>query len=185
MLWEVDIYPAPGQPDLLGRPIATAAAELGLAADLKVFAARGYLIQADWDIPRRSGWPANCLPIVSSNGPWWRPVGDDALDQMPLEGKNGRWGDGGIGRWGDAEADNISSSPPPHLPISPSASGSRAAQAGRDGSGGPERDVGHCGHRPEGRRGPHAAKILARGTGRRPGRQRWAPRCWPTTPSSK
>ena len=49
MLWEVDIYPAPGQPDLLGRPIATAAAELGLAADLKVFAARGYLIQADWD----------------------------------------------------------------------------------------------------------------------------------------
>ncbi len=49
MLWEVDIYPAPGQPDLLGRPIATAAAELGLAADLKVSAARGYLIQADWD----------------------------------------------------------------------------------------------------------------------------------------
>ena len=49
MLWEVDIYPAPGQPDLLGRPISTAAAELGLAAELKVAAARGYLIQADWD----------------------------------------------------------------------------------------------------------------------------------------
>jgi phosphoribosylformylglycinamidine synthase subunit PurSL len=49
MLWEVDIYPAPGQPDLLGRPISTAAAELGLAADLQVAAARGYLIQADWD----------------------------------------------------------------------------------------------------------------------------------------
>ncbi|MEI8375024.1 MAG: phosphoribosylformylglycinamidine synthase subunit PurS, partial [Planctomycetota bacterium] len=49
MLWEVDIYPAPGQPDLLGRPISTAATELGLAVNLKVAAARGYLIQADWD----------------------------------------------------------------------------------------------------------------------------------------
>ena len=49
MLWEIDVYPAPGQPDLLGRPVASAAAELGLAADLEVHAARGYLIQADWD----------------------------------------------------------------------------------------------------------------------------------------
>ena len=60
MLWEVDIYPAPGQPDLLGRPISTAAAELGLATDLPVSAARGYLIQADWDRARPSGSPWNC-----------------------------------------------------------------------------------------------------------------------------
>ncbi len=49
MLWEVDIHPAPGQPDLLSRPVATAAAELGLGDDLTVRAARGYLIQADWE----------------------------------------------------------------------------------------------------------------------------------------
>src|SRR5689334_21134640 len=49
MLWEIDIYPAPGQADLLGQSVAAAAAELGLAADLKVCAARGYLIQSDWD----------------------------------------------------------------------------------------------------------------------------------------
>ena len=49
MLWEVDIYPAEGQPDLLGRQASASAAELGLAANLSVVAARGYLIQADLD----------------------------------------------------------------------------------------------------------------------------------------
>ena len=68
MLWEVDIYPAPGQPDLLGRPVSTAAAEPGLAADLQVFAARGYLIQADWDRARWNASPWSCWPIASSKG---------------------------------------------------------------------------------------------------------------------
>ena len=72
MLWEVDIYPAPGQPDLLGRPISTAAAELGLAADLKVAAARGYLIQADWDRGQAERVALNCSPTGSSNGRSWR-----------------------------------------------------------------------------------------------------------------
>ncbi len=45
MLWEVDIYPADGQPDLIAREVADAAAQLGLGAQLTVIAARGYLIQ--------------------------------------------------------------------------------------------------------------------------------------------
>jgi len=49
MLWEVDIYPAQGQPDLMARRVAAAAAELGLAQDLAVVAARGYLIQGTLD----------------------------------------------------------------------------------------------------------------------------------------
>jgi phosphoribosylformylglycinamidine synthase len=49
MLWEVDIYPADGQPDLVGGQVAAASAELGLAEGLAVAAARGYLIQADLD----------------------------------------------------------------------------------------------------------------------------------------
>jgi phosphoribosylformylglycinamidine synthase subunit PurSL len=45
MLWEIDIYPAPGQPDRLGLQVATNAAELGIATGLKASSASGYLIQ--------------------------------------------------------------------------------------------------------------------------------------------
>ncbi len=49
MLWEVDIYPASGQPDRAGQGIAAQAADLGLAARLGVQAAHGYLIQGPLD----------------------------------------------------------------------------------------------------------------------------------------
>ena len=49
MLWEVDIYPAPGQPDRAGSAVAAAAADLGLAERLRVAAAHGYLIQGALD----------------------------------------------------------------------------------------------------------------------------------------
>jgi phosphoribosylformylglycinamidine synthase subunit PurSL len=45
MLWEIDIYPAPGQPDRLGLQVAANAAELGIATGLKASSASGYLIQ--------------------------------------------------------------------------------------------------------------------------------------------
>jgi phosphoribosylformylglycinamidine synthase len=50
MLWEIDILPAPDldggqQPDRVAERVAAAARELGLAVDLKVAAARGYLLQ--------------------------------------------------------------------------------------------------------------------------------------------
>ncbi len=47
MLWEVDIYPAAGQPDLIGARVAADAADLGLSSDLRVASAHGYLIQGD------------------------------------------------------------------------------------------------------------------------------------------
>ncbi len=60
MLWEIDIYPAHGQPDLIGDQVAGDTADLGLAASLAVSAARGYLVQAvspaTWS-PIRSGCP--------------------------------------------------------------------------------------------------------------------------------
>ena len=70
MLWEVDIYPAAGQPDRAG---AARGGRGGRAwawpADLRVAAARGYLIQGDARSQRRSsGSPANCWPIASSSG---------------------------------------------------------------------------------------------------------------------
>jgi phosphoribosylformylglycinamidine synthase II len=45
MLWEIDIHPAEGQPDRAGERVAAAARELGLADNLQVAAARGFLIQ--------------------------------------------------------------------------------------------------------------------------------------------
>ena len=49
MLWEVDIYPAEGQPDIIGGQVAVSAADLGLDGDLAISSARGYLIQGALD----------------------------------------------------------------------------------------------------------------------------------------
>jgi phosphoribosylformylglycinamidine synthase subunit PurSL len=45
-LWEVDIHPAAGQPDLLARAVVSEAADLGLG-EFRVAAARGFLIQGE------------------------------------------------------------------------------------------------------------------------------------------
>jgi len=45
MLWEVDIHPAPGQPDRTAARVAAAAAELHLAPALLVASAHGFLLQ--------------------------------------------------------------------------------------------------------------------------------------------
>ncbi|HJT30685.1 MAG TPA: phosphoribosylformylglycinamidine synthase subunit PurL [Pirellulales bacterium] len=47
MLWQVDIYPAAGQPDLAAARLAADAADLGLAPRLHAATAHGYLIQGD------------------------------------------------------------------------------------------------------------------------------------------
>ena len=45
MLWEIDIHPAEGQPDRAGERVASAARELGIADEVRVAAAHGYLVQ--------------------------------------------------------------------------------------------------------------------------------------------
>ncbi len=115
MLWEVDIYPAPGQPDLLGRPISTAAAELGLAAELEVAAARGYLIQADWDLGQAQRVALELLTDSIVETAIVAPVGDESLNQRPKLVDAGA--DAETRRHGDAEipASSSSSSPSPLL----------------------------------------------------------------------
>ncbi len=71
MLWEVDIHPAEGRPDVLGRQAAASAAEMGLGGNLRVAGATGYLIQGRWIAGKWSGSPANCWPTPWSSGPWW------------------------------------------------------------------------------------------------------------------
>ena len=46
-LWEVDIYPADGQPDIIGDAVSQDARDLGLSDSVRVHAARGYLLQGD------------------------------------------------------------------------------------------------------------------------------------------
>ena len=47
MLWEIDIHPAEGQPDRVAERVAAAAREFGLANDLRVASARGFLIEGE------------------------------------------------------------------------------------------------------------------------------------------
>ena len=49
MLWEVDIYPAPGCPDRTAETVSAAAAALGLGANISVATCYGYLLEGDLD----------------------------------------------------------------------------------------------------------------------------------------
>jgi phosphoribosylformylglycinamidine synthase II len=66
MLWEIDIYPAEGQPDLTARRVALDAADLGLGGGLRVSAARGYLLQGPLDREQAERIAAQLLadPVV-------------------------------------------------------------------------------------------------------------------------
>jgi phosphoribosylformylglycinamidine (FGAM) synthase PurS component len=46
-LWEVDIYPAEHQPNLEAQRVASEVADLGLADQLDIHAAHGYLLEGD------------------------------------------------------------------------------------------------------------------------------------------
>lgn len=87
MLWEVDIYPAEGQPDLLARRVAGDAADFGLSGSLPVTAARGYLIQGSLD----AGQVHRLARELLSDGIVERtvvaPAGDAALAEPPA-GRN-------------------------------------------------------------------------------------------------
>jgi phosphoribosylformylglycinamidine synthase II len=52
-LWEVDIYPVAGERDLAAESIAASAADLGIANQLSVGTARGYLLEGSLDDVRR------------------------------------------------------------------------------------------------------------------------------------
>jgi phosphoribosylformylglycinamidine synthase subunit PurSL len=82
-LWEVDIYPAHGQPDLIARGVKASAADLGLPADLAVTAARSYLIQgvlSAADIERIAG---ELLADAIVERTVIAPVGDERLSESP------------------------------------------------------------------------------------------------------
>ena len=156
MLWEVDIHPADGQPDVLGRQAAASAAELGLAGDLRVAGA------ARLFDPRRAGSRASGAD---------RPRIAGRRRGRADRGRAGRCGDGATAGSSSSAANTEDASRPWHKHCWTSQQwhpGPRAAQARRDGPGGPERAVGHRRFRHPRRGGPHAEEILDRRPARRP-----------------
>ena len=67
-LWEIDIYPADGQPDRLGKSRSRLTQPIwDWRAILTVRAARGFLVQGDLDEAQANQLAANCLPTESSS----------------------------------------------------------------------------------------------------------------------
>ncbi len=83
MLWEVDITPLPGNPDLDGQRVAGEARDRGIADDLTVQAVRGYLVQGDIDQSQINQLATNLLADRVVESVTVAPVGDDRLHQPP------------------------------------------------------------------------------------------------------
>ena len=83
MLWEIDIYPAQGQPDLIGDQVAADVADLGLGENVAVSAARGYLVQAPLDRPEVMRIADELLADRIVERTVVAPVGDAALCEAP------------------------------------------------------------------------------------------------------
>lgn len=83
MLWEVDIYPAPGLPDRPAERLAAAARDLGLRSDLKVTVAQGYLIQGTLERAQVERLAAELLADSVVERTVIAPVGDLQLNSPP------------------------------------------------------------------------------------------------------
>lgn len=85
-LWEIDIYPAPGEPDILGRGVASDAADIGLGSGLAVSVGRGFLLQGELtkDQVNRLAHELFADHVVEQSVV--APVGDPILNRPPSMG---------------------------------------------------------------------------------------------------
>jgi len=79
MLWEVDIYPAQGQPNRLAESVAAEAGDLGFPPSMSVEAAQGYLIQGELAPEQLERIAAELLADGLVQRTVIAPVGDPAL----------------------------------------------------------------------------------------------------------
>jgi phosphoribosylformylglycinamidine synthase len=95
MLWEVDIYPANGEPDRGGEAVAAAAAELGIAERLTVAASYGYLIQGPLDQAQVERIARELLSDGIVERPFVAQLGDPRLTKVSeagiAAGQGGPW----------------------------------------------------------------------------------------------
>ena len=82
-LWEIDIYPAEGQPDLLADAVAGDAADMGLADDLAILSARGFLVQGELDEEQAARLASELFADEVVERTVVAPAGDERLQQSP------------------------------------------------------------------------------------------------------
>ncbi len=82
-LWEVDIYPAEGQPDRAGRDAASDATDLGLDGKLDLHAGRGYLVQGDLSRQQVELLAGDLLADGVVESTVVARIGDDRLNEPP------------------------------------------------------------------------------------------------------
>jgi len=87
MLWEVDIYPCEGQPDLNAQRVAADAADLGLAKNLEVHTAYGYLIQGEFNREQIELLAQQLLADRVVERTLVAPAGDESLHRAPIAGQ--------------------------------------------------------------------------------------------------
>jgi phosphoribosylformylglycinamidine synthase len=87
-LWEVDVHPAAGQPDLLARSVAGAAADLGLP-EFRVAAARGFLVQGPISRDQIDRLSRELLADLVVEVPVCGRPGDAALHSRPGHAPSG------------------------------------------------------------------------------------------------
>jgi phosphoribosylformylglycinamidine synthase len=85
-LWEIDIYPAADQPDLLGRAVSADAAELGICQDLEAHSVYGFLIQGDLSEAQANQLANELFADRVVQRTVVAPVGDARLSQPPFAG---------------------------------------------------------------------------------------------------
>jgi phosphoribosylformylglycinamidine synthase len=77
-LWEIDLHPAPGEPDLIGRSVSAEAADMGLGS-LDVNGARGFLLQGNFDEKQVFTLARELLADLVVERPVIGRVGDERL----------------------------------------------------------------------------------------------------------
>jgi phosphoribosylformylglycinamidine synthase II len=82
-LWEIDIYPAPGQPDLLGRGVAADATDLGFGNQLDIEIGRGFLLEGDLTQQQVDRLARELLADHVVEQSVVAPVGDPMLARSP------------------------------------------------------------------------------------------------------
>ena len=89
-LWEIDIRPRPGQPDLQGASVSADAQELRLAETLEVTAARGFLIEGDLSGAEVEQLARELFSDEVVEVSTVAPLGDERLTKLPPGSQNGK-----------------------------------------------------------------------------------------------